>query len=62
MDRGEIKGPYILRGERGELMIRYDVDRGKWYASIAFEVSEKMVKGKWMRVPLQPKGNSNGWR
>jgi putative transposase len=52
------KGPVYLRGERGELMIRYDDDRKKWYASIAFsKVSEKMIKGKWMRVPLQPKGN-----
>ena len=52
------KGPIYLRGERGELMIRYDDDRKKWYAHIAFsKVSEKMVKGEWMRLPLQPKGN-----
>jgi len=51
------KGLVYLRGERGELMIRYDDDRKKWYAHIAFEVSEKMIKGKWMRVPLRPKGN-----
>jgi len=52
------KGPIYLRGERGELMIRYDADRKRWYAHIAFsKVSEKMVKGEWMRVPLQPKGN-----
>jgi putative transposase len=51
------KGPVYLRGERGELMIRYDADRKKWYTSISFKVSEKMVKGEWMRVPLQPKGN-----
>ena len=53
----KFKGPVYLRGERGELMIRYDDDKGKWYAHIAFEVSEKMVRGEWMRVPLQPKGN-----
>jgi len=52
------KGLIYLRGERGELRIRYDDDRKKWYASIAFsKVSEKMMKGKWMRVPLRPKGN-----
>jgi len=33
------------------------MDGKRWYAHIAFEVSEKMMKGKWMRVPLQPKGN-----
>jgi putative transposase len=27
------KGPIYLRGERGELMIRYDADREKWYAT-----------------------------
>ena len=52
------KGIIHLRGERGELMIRYDADRGKWYAHIAFsEVSEKMVRGEWRQVPRQPKGN-----
>jgi putative transposase len=52
------KGPIYLRGERGELRIRYDDDRGKWYASIAFsKVSEKAVRGEWRRVPRQPKGN-----
>jgi putative transposase len=33
------------------------MDGKRWYAHIAFEVSEKMMKGKWMRMPLQPKGN-----
>jgi len=52
------KGPVYLRGERGELMIRYDDDRGKWYAHIAFsKISERMVKGEWRQVPQQPKGN-----
>jgi putative transposase len=51
------KGPIYLRGERGELKIRYDADRRKWYVSIAFEVSEKMVRGEWKQVPQQPKGN-----
>jgi putative transposase len=52
------KGIIHLRGERGGIEIRYDADRGKWYASIAFsKVSEKMVKGEWKPVPRQPKGN-----
>jgi putative transposase len=41
------KGPIYLRGERGELRIRYDADRKRWYAHIAFsKVSEKMVRGE----------------
>jgi putative transposase len=52
------KGPIYLRGERGELMIRYDDDRKRWYAHIAFsKVYEKMVRGEWRQVPRQPKGN-----
>jgi putative transposase len=52
------KGLIYLRGERGELMIRYDDDRKKWYASITFsKISEKMVRGEWRRVPLQPRGD-----
>ena len=39
------KGPIYLRGAQGRLEIRYDDDRGKWYAYIAFsKVSEKMVR------------------
>jgi putative transposase len=39
-------------------MIRYDADRERWYAHIAFsKISEKMVRGEWRRMPLQPKGN-----
>jgi putative transposase len=51
------KGPIYLRGERGELRIRYDADRKKWYAHVSFEVSEKAVRGEWRIVPQQPKGN-----
>ena len=52
------KGPIYLRGDRGELKIRYDDDKGRWYASIAFsKVSERMVKGGWKPLPLQPRGN-----
>jgi putative transposase len=52
------RGIIHLRGERGELIIRYDADRKRWYANIAFsKVSEKMVRGEWRRVPLQPRGD-----
>jgi putative transposase len=52
------KDPIYLRGERGELRIRYDADRGRWYTSIALsKVSEKVVRGEWRRMPQQPKGN-----
>jgi putative transposase len=52
------KGPIYLRGAQGRLEIRYDDDRGKWYAYIAFsKVSEKMVRGEWKPAPQRPKGN-----
>jgi putative transposase len=52
------RGIIYLRGERGELKIRYDADRKRWYAHIAFsKIFEKMVRGEWRRVPQQPKGN-----
>jgi putative transposase len=52
------KGLLHLKGERGELEIRYDADRNKWYVHITFsEVSEKMMRGEWKQVPQQPKGN-----
>jgi putative transposase len=51
------KGLIHLRGERGELRIRYDADRKRWYAHVSFEVSEKAVRGEWRIVPRQPKGN-----
>jgi len=52
------KGIIYLRGERGELKIRYDADRKRWYAHIAFsKIFEKMVRGEWRPVPKQPKGS-----
>jgi putative transposase len=52
------KGLIYLRGAQGGLEIRYDDDRKKWYAYIAFsKVSEKIVKGEWRRVPLRPRGD-----
>ena len=46
-----------MRGEQGRLEIHYDHDRRRWYAHISFEVSEKAVRGEWVKVPRQPKGN-----
>jgi len=51
------KGPIYLKGERGEIEIPYDADGKRWYASITFEVSEKMVRGEWRPAPRRPKGN-----
>ena len=52
------RGILHLKGERGELMIRYDDDKKRWYAHIAFsKISEKMVRGEWRPVPKQPKGS-----
>jgi putative transposase len=52
------RGVIHLRCDREELMIRYDADRRRWYAHIAFsKVSEKMVRGEWRPVPLWPKGS-----
>ena len=51
------KGLIHLRGEQGRLEIHYDHDRRRWYAHISFEVSEKAVRGEWVKVPRQPKGN-----
>jgi putative transposase len=56
----KFKGPVYLRGERGELMIRYDDDKGKWYASIAFEVSEKAVRGGMDEGAVAAEGQLNG--
>jgi putative transposase len=52
------KGIIHLRGERGELKIRYDADRKRWYAHIAFsKIFEKMVRGEWRQVPQKPRDN-----
>jgi len=50
------KGLIHLKGKQGRLEIRYDPDRGRWYAHISFEVSEKAVRGVWRKVPQIPKG------
>ncbi|MEM1931412.1 MAG: transposase [Sulfolobales archaeon] len=37
--------------------VRYDSDERKWYIHIAFEVSEKLVKERWVKVPANPLGD-----
>ncbi|MCC6054918.1 MAG: transposase, partial [Thermosphaera sp.] len=51
------KGLVHLRGEQGRLEIHYDQDRGKWYAHISFEVSEKAIRGIWASIPKRPRGD-----
>ena len=51
------KGLIHLKGGQGRLEVHYDQDRGKWYAHISFEVSEKAVRGVWASVPRKPRGN-----
>jgi len=50
------KGLIHLRGEQGRLEIHYDKARRRWYAHIAFEASEKAVRGEWTPIPAKPKG------
>ena len=45
-----------MREEQGRLEIRYDQARRRWYAHIAFEASEKAVRGEWTPIPAKPKG------
>jgi len=52
----EYRGLIHLRGRQGRLEIRYDPDRGRWYAHISFETEERAVRGEWRRVPQAPRG------
>ena len=49
-------GRIHLKGKQGRMEIRYDPDSRKWYAHITVEVSEKLVRGTWRKVPLKPRG------
>ncbi|MEM4581218.1 MAG: transposase, partial [Candidatus Korarchaeum sp.] len=55
---GGIRVRYIgrvnVRGKQGRAMIRYD--ERKWYIHVTFKVSEKLVKEKWVKVPMNPLG------
>jgi len=52
-----IKGRIHLDGERGELMLRYDVDRKKWYAYLQIYATRKLYEDGWKNIPLQSAGN-----
>jgi len=58
---GSIKVGYIgrvnIRGKQGRAEVRYDSDERKWYIHVAFEVIEKLVKGRWIKVPMNPLGD-----
>ncbi|EZQ11263.1 transposase [Candidatus Acidianus copahuensis] len=55
-------GEIYYRGEHGRLEIIYNPVLHKWYAHITLKASEKLNRktGKWIKVPLTPKGNLVG--
>ncbi|MEM0021838.1 MAG: transposase [Fervidicoccaceae archaeon] len=58
---GSIKVRYAgrvsIRGKQGRAEVRYDSDERKWYIHVAFEVSEKIVKDEWVKIPAKPLGD-----
>ncbi|MEM1742382.1 MAG: transposase [Nitrososphaerota archaeon] len=50
-------GRVSVRGRRGRAEIHYDSDEEKWYIHVAFEVSEKIVKERWVKVSAKPLGD-----
>ncbi|EZQ06706.1 transposase [Candidatus Acidianus copahuensis] len=56
------KGEIYYRGEQGRLEIIYNSMLRKWYAHITIKANERLDRktGKWMKVPLTPKGNLVG--
>ncbi|MEM1515679.1 MAG: hypothetical protein QXH24_06525 [Candidatus Bathyarchaeia archaeon] len=58
---GSIKVRYTgrvsVRGKQGRAEIHYESDEGKWYIHVAFEVSEKIVKERWVNVLAKPLGD-----
>ncbi|QGR20396.1 RNA-guided endonuclease InsQ/TnpB family protein [Stygiolobus azoricus] len=53
----KIKGGVHWSGERGELMLRYDIDGKKWYAYMQFYGTEKLYSDGWRTVPLPLPGS-----
>ncbi len=54
----QFRGRIHLKGKQGRLEIQYNPSRRKWYAHISFsEVTEKLVKNEWVKLPRQPLGN-----
>ncbi|AFL67206.1 RNA-guided endonuclease InsQ/TnpB family protein [Desulfurococcus amylolyticus] len=58
---GSIRIRYLGRihimGEQGRAEIRYDPDERKWYMHVSFEVREKIIRDKMIRVPTGSLGN-----
>lgn len=46
-------------GKQGRAEICYDLDEKKWYMHISFEVEEKIVRDKMIKVPVNPPGNKS---
>ena len=54
----QFKGRIHLKGKQGRLEIIYDNVKRKWYAHISFsEVTEKLVKNEWVKLPRRPLGD-----
>ncbi len=53
----QFKGRIHLKGKQGRLEITYDTVRRKWCAHISITVEEKLINGKWVKLPRQPLGN-----
>ena len=51
-----IKGRIHWDGERGELMLRYDTDRKKWYAHLQLYGQKRLYRDGWKTVPLPSPG------
>ncbi|MEM3833706.1 MAG: transposase [Thermoprotei archaeon] len=50
-------GRISIRGKQGRAEVHYDSDEEKWYIHVAFEVSEKIVKERWIKIPTKPLGS-----
>ncbi|MEL9908669.1 MAG: transposase [Desulfurococcus sp.] len=50
-------GRIHIIGMQGRAEIHYDSDEEKWYIHISFDVEEKMVGGRRVRVPMKPLGD-----
>ncbi|WP_440059596.1 RNA-guided endonuclease InsQ/TnpB family protein [Thermogladius sp. 4427co] len=57
--RVRYSGRIHVFGKQGRAEIRYDPDEKKWYMHISFEVEEKIVKGRIVKVPMKPLGNKS---
>ncbi|BAD85039.1 probable transposase [Thermococcus kodakarensis KOD1] len=53
----QFKGRIHLKGKQGRLEITFDPVKRKWYAHISYTVEEKLINGKWVKLPREPLGN-----